>query len=101
MKRVAVHFNFPHVSKHQYLAAWDQLRNNGYSHPKGLISHVGAHQPDGSLFMCDIWESEEDFRAFADVWMPILQKLDIPILQPVIMPVYYIYQHKETGVISL
>jgi hypothetical protein len=98
MKQVVVHFQFPHTSLQQHTAAWDELRKSGQPNPKGLLFHVGAPMADGGLFVTDLWESEEDFIAFGKILMPILEKLDIPRVQPNIMPAHYVYEalHEKT-----
>ena len=91
MKKVAVLFNALGGTSEQYDKIWDDLRAAGESNPKGLISHVGAAKPDGSWFVCDIWESEEDFKEFGKVLMPIITKSGMPPAEPMILPAHYVY----------
>ena len=99
MKQVVVHFQFPHTSQQQYNATWDELRKSGQPNPKGLLFHVGAPMADGGLFVTDVWESEQAFNEFGKFLMPLLEKLDIPRVQPTIMPAYYVYEamHEKTA----
>jgi hypothetical protein len=97
MKKVVVLFNAPGGTSEQYDKIWDGLRAAGESNPKGLISHVGAAKPDGSWFVCDIWKSEEDFKEFGKVLMPIVASTGMPISEPMILPAHYVYTgEKET-----
>ncbi len=97
MKKVVVLFNTPGGTSEQYDKIWDSLRAAGESNPKGLLSHVGAAKPDGSWFVCDIWESEEDFKEFGKVLMPIVASSGMPLSEPMILPTHYVYTgEKET-----
>lgn len=97
MKQVVIQFNFPNVSLQQYDKAWNDMRAAGHSHPKGLISHVGAPTPDGGLFVVDIWQSQEAFDEFGKILGPLLAKNDIPAVQPKVFPVHYVLiQQEET-----
>jgi len=96
MKKVVVQFNFPNVSLKQYDAVWDGLRAAGHTHPKGLISHVGAATPEGGLLVVDVWESQEAFDEFGKTLMPLIAKQDIPMIQPRILPAHYVQvEHHE------
>lgn len=96
MKQVVVEFNFPNVSVKQYDGIWDDLRAAGFSHPKGLISHVGAPTPNGGLLVVDVWESPEAFDEFGKTLMPLIAKHDIPMIQPRVLPVHYVQvEHTE------
>ena len=91
MKKVIVLFEAPGGTAEQYDKVWDGLRAAGESNPKGLISHVGAAKPDGSWFVCDIWESEEDFKEFGKVLMPIIATSGLPPAEPMVLPAHYVY----------
>ena len=43
---------------------------------------------DGDLMIFDIWESQEDFEAFARVMGPILAELGVDPGEPRVMPVH-------------
>ena len=98
MKNVIVLFNSPGGTSEQYDKVWDGLKATGESHPKGLISHVGGAKPDGSWFVCDIWESEEDFKEFSKVLMPIVATSGLPSAAPIVFPAHYTFvTEKETA----
>jgi hypothetical protein len=97
MKKVVVLFNAPGGTSQQYDKVWDGMRAAGESNPKGLISHVGAAKPDGSWFVCDVWESEEDFKQFSKVLMPLISKSGLPATEPMVLPAHFVYiGEKET-----
>jgi len=98
MKNVIVLFNSPGGTSEQYDKVWDGLKAVGESHPKGLISHVGGAKPDGSWFVCDIWESEEDFKEFSKVLMPIVAAGGLASAEPIVFPAHYAYiSEKDTA----
>lgn len=69
------------------------MRAGGHAHPKGLVLHVGARRADGGLFITDVWESEEAFKEFGKILMPIIQKQGLNA-QPEMMSAYYVYEAK-------
>lgn len=93
MQQVLVQFDFPTGTKQQYDNVWKDLKAAGHEHPKGLSYHVGAEQVNGGWMVVDVWESEEAFRAFGNVLQPLLEKNDIPLIQPKVLPVYNIYEN--------
>ena len=90
MKKVLIQFNIPGMTAKQYDQAWEEVRKAGHSKPKGCIHHVGAQQGDNWVVI-DVWESEEAFNKFGETLMPILGKLGVAKVQPVITPVHYEY----------
>jgi hypothetical protein len=100
MKQVVIQFNFPNVSLRQYDGVWDDLRAKGQSHPKGLISHVGASTPDGGLLVVDVWQSQEAFDEFGKILMPLIAKNDIPMVQPKIFPVHYVLVEPQKEIVK-
>lgn len=92
MKQVVVHFEFPNTSLQQYDATWDGLKKSGNANPRGLLFHVAAPMADGGLFVTDVWESEQAFTDFGKILMPLLEKVDIPRVQPTILPAYNVYE---------
>ena len=88
MKKVLVQFNIPGMTAKQYDQCWDELRAKGYSNPKGLIYHVGAQQGD-NWSVTDVWESAEAFNKFGETLGPILNKVGVAKVDPVVTPVHY------------
>lgn len=96
MKNVMVHFDFPNLTLQQYDAVWDGLKAAGHSHPKGLIFHVGAVNPNGGFLITDVWESAEAFKEFGGILMPLINKIAPNVTtQPIITETRYVYQPAE------
>lgn len=98
MKKQLVQFNFPGMPVKLYDQCWDEIRKAGQTNPQGLLHHVGAQQGN-NFVVIDIWESEEAFKKFGETLIPIMNKLGIAQVQPVITPVHYEYTgtEMETG----
>ena len=88
MKKVLVQFSSPGMTAKQFDQAWDELRKAGQEHPVGLIHHV-AGQQGNNWVVVDVWESEELFNKFGETLTPILEKVGVTLVPPVITPVYY------------
>lgn len=100
MKKQLVQFNFPGVTSKLYDQVWEGLRNAGQSNPAGLLHHAGAQQGN-NFTVIDIWESTEAFNKFGETLIPIMNKLGIAQVQPVITPVHYEYTgiNTEAGIL--
>ncbi len=90
MKKVIVQFTFQGMSSKLYDKTWEEIRSKGYSHPKGLLHHVGGIQGN-NMIVCDVWESQEAFNKFSEILMPIFKNLGIRDAKPVIIPLHYEY----------
>lgn len=70
------------------LAKYDEvnrrLEEAGQAQPAGREYHV-CFGDDGDLRVSEIWESVEQFRAFGEVLMPILEELGIEVHEPQLM----------------
>jgi hypothetical protein len=88
MKKVLVQFNIPGMTAKQYDQVWDELRKAGQEQPSGLIHHVGGQQGNNWVVV-DVWESEEHFNKFGETLTPILKKVGVTPVQPVLTPVHY------------
>ncbi len=96
MEKQLVQFNIPGMTAEQYDKCWEELRNVGLSNPPGLLHHVGAQQ-GSNWVVADIWESPEAFAKFGETLIPILDKLGVTQVEPVITPVYYEQTGLQTG----
>ncbi len=92
-----VQFNIPGMTAKQYDQAWEELRKAGQSNPSGLIHHVGAQQGNNWVVV-DVWESAEAFAKFGETLMPILGKIGVANVPPVITPVHYELSGVQTAV---
>lgn len=88
MKKQLIQFIIPGMTAKQYDQCWDELRKAGQANPPGRIYHVGAQQGT-SWVVVDVWESVETFNKFGETLMPIMAKLGVTMVPPVITPVHY------------
>ena len=73
---IGVFFYPDDMTADQYQEALKRLEAAGQAAPKGRQHHFAFGNAD-SLMVVDVWESEEDFAAFADVLAPIMNELGI------------------------
>lgn len=73
---IGVFFYPDDMTAEQYSEMLRRLEAAGQASPKGRQHHFAFGQ-DQSLIVVDVWESFEDFDAFADHLAPILQDLNI------------------------
>ncbi|MCU7820247.1 hypothetical protein [Kitasatospora sp. DSM 101779] len=91
---IAAVFEIPGMTQDQYEQSADKVTggrgpvtsSDDWPVP-GLISHTAAPTPDGWLVV-DVWESEEAFRRFGEIIVPILQELGVANAHPKIYPVH-------------
>jgi len=93
---IAMYSHHPELTLEQF----DQIDRRiheaiGGGEPKGMIYHsvIGA---DHGLTVYEIWESEEDFRSFGQLLMPIITEMGLGPGQPVITPVYRLVQEARS-----
>ena len=65
----------------KYDDAVKQLQAAGAGAPKGRSYHVCYGDPN-SITVTDVWDSVEDFQAFGEALMPIMQSLGVDPGQP-------------------
>ncbi len=73
----------------KYNEAIEKLNAAGAGAPKGRSYHVCFGDPD-NLHVSDIWDNMEDFQAFGQTLLPIMQELGVDPGQPVVIPVHNI-----------
>ncbi|WP_406861673.1 hypothetical protein ABZO31_14800 [Streptomyces sp. HUAS MG47] len=78
---VLVVIDIPGGTKEQYEANHSRITSAPWFPPKGLVSHVGAPN-DGGWIIVDVWESHDDFRAFAEQARPIFADTGTPPMEP-------------------
>lgn len=85
---VGMYFSPSSFTPDTYDAAIAQLEDAGAGSPEGRLFHVALSTDDGNVHVFDIWESEEQFRAFGAALMPILGELGVDPGEPQVMPVH-------------
>ena len=96
MEKVVVYFDMPGMTASQYDQIWQDLRATGHESPKGLLYHVGAATTNGWMVV-DVWESAGHFNEFGKTLMPILVKNGVPPVEPIVLPVHYLYSGNTTN----
>jgi hypothetical protein len=92
MQNVVVLFNSKEFTAPMYDKAWEDLRSEGFSNPKGLLSHVAYVNADGAMDVVDVWESADAFAEFGKALGPIMQKSGVNLPEPKIIPAHNFYQ---------
>lgn len=69
----------------------EKLNAAGAGSPKGRSHHVCYGDPN-SVHITDVWDSMEDFQAFGETLIPILQSLGIDPGQPAPQQVHNIIE---------
>ncbi len=73
----------------KYEEVINKLNEAGAGAPKGRSYHVCFGDPD-NLFVSDIWDNMEDFQAFGQTLVPIMNAIGVDPGQPVVIPVHNI-----------
>jgi hypothetical protein len=73
----------------QYDEIIKKLEAAGAGKPAGRLYHVCYGEP-ANLHVTDVWDSMENFQAFGQTLMPLLQKLGVDPGQPKANPVHRI-----------
>jgi hypothetical protein len=76
-----VRFTPPSLTAEQYDQTIDRLEDQGDFPPDGLDYHV-CFGTDGSLKVSEIWDSPEQFEAFGERLMPVLEDAGIDPGEP-------------------
>ena len=70
-------FNNPNVKKEQYDATREKLGVSNDNMPEGGVIHFSGEGPDGSWRVVEVWESEENARAWDEKLEPVLAEQGI------------------------
>lgn len=67
------------------------LQEKGLDAPEGAL-HLSLFGEDGQLAGFEVWESEQAYRTFEEVLIPILAEVGIQGAQPQIVPIHRLAQ---------
>lgn len=84
---ILVRFAPTSLTVQQYDESIGRLQKTGYFPPDGLEYHL-CFGTDGNLRVSEIWDSEEQFKAFGERLMPLLAEVGIDPGQPEVMPIH-------------
>jgi hypothetical protein len=82
-----VRFTPSSLTSQQYDESIQRLEQSGDFPPDGLDFHV-CFGTDGNLRVSEIWDSQEQFQAFGERLMPILQDAGIDPGQPEVVEIH-------------
>jgi hypothetical protein len=84
-----VRFNPPSLTSEQYDQTVRRLEDAGHFPPDGLDYHV-CFGTEGQLKVSEIWDSPEQFEAFGERLMPVLQEAGIDPGEPQLIDIHNI-----------
>ena len=79
-----------HTTTDQYDETIRRFEQAGDFPPDGLEYHVAFMSADGNLRVSEIWESQEQFDAFGQRLMPLLEEVGIDPGRPEILQIHNI-----------
>jgi hypothetical protein len=84
-------FTPPGFTAAKYDETVKKLNDAGAGAPKGRSYHVCYGDPNG-VHVTDVWDSMENFQAFGETLLPIMQSLGVDPGQPVPLQVHNIIE---------
>lgn len=88
---IGLYFHPGNMTAARYDDIIKRLEAAGAGSPKGRVHH-SAFGPADNLMVYDVWTSQEEFDAFGETLMPIMQELGVDPGQPDVMPVHNLIQ---------
>jgi hypothetical protein len=89
---VLVRFQPAGLTRQQYDEVTYQMEKAGAWPPDGLQLHV-LFGTEGNLLVSEIWESEEQLRAFGEQLMPVLNEVGVQLAgEPEVFEVHVLEQ---------
>ncbi|WP_026713167.1 hypothetical protein [Flavobacterium daejeonense] len=86
---MAIVIKFKHLgfSRAKYHEVIKQLENAGQGNPVGRFYHV-CYGNDNEVDILDVWDNREDFNAFGETLIPILNAMDVQLGEPDIQEIF-------------
>jgi hypothetical protein len=92
---IGVYYQPDGLTFEQYARFYERLEHylqeEGLDSPEGAL-HLSLFGEDGQLAGFEVWESEQAYRKFEEVLMPILAEVGIQGAQPQIVPIHRLAQ---------
>ncbi len=92
---IGVYFQPPGLTLEQFRQingkVGEYLQANNLEQPVGAL-HLSVFGDEGQLAVFNVWESEEAFRKFGEVLMPILAEAGLENAEPQIVPIHHLTQ---------
>jgi hypothetical protein len=88
---IVVRFAPSNLTAAKYDVSVRRLEESGAFPPDGLDYHVCFGTGD-DLRVSEIWDSEEQWKAFGERLMPLLEEIGIDPGQPDVFPIHNVYK---------
>ncbi len=83
------------LTREKYDEVSRRLEGSGDWRPEGLEMHV-LFGTEGELRVSEIWDSEEQFRAFAERLLPVLDEVGVPSSDPEVYEVHELERRPQS-----
>ena len=93
---VVVRHNPKGLTRELYDEVIRQMEGAGNWPPEGMEMHV-LFGEEGNLRVSEIWDSEEQFRAFADHLRPALDEAGVEFAEPEVYEVHELQRRPEAA----
>jgi hypothetical protein len=84
------------LTREQYDEVSRRMEGGGSWPPEGMDMHV-LFGTEGELRVSEIWDSEEQFRAFAERLMPVLDEVGVPYAEPEVFEAHELQKRPQTA----
>ena len=84
------------LTREQYDEVSRRMEGAGSWPPDGMDMHV-LFGPEGDMRVSEIWDSEEQFRAFAARLMPVLDEVGVPYAEPEVFEAHELQKRPQTA----
>jgi hypothetical protein len=84
------------LTREKYDEVSRRMESAGNWPPDGMDMHV-MFGTEGEMRVSEIWDSEEQFRAFADRLMPVLDEVGVSYSEPEVFEVHELQKRPETA----
>lgn len=84
------------LTREQYDQVSRRMEAAGNWPPNALDMHV-LFGTEGALRVSEIWDSEEEFRAFASRLMPVLEEVGVPYSEPEVFEAHELQKRPSTA----
>lgn len=84
---IAVVYRFPAITAEQYEQTWQG--GPPVAPPRGLLFHAGMGE-DEQFMTVTVWESREDYDAFAPTFARVMGEKGFKFGSPQILPVHHV-----------
>lgn len=93
---IVVRHQLSGLTREQYDEVSRRMEGAGNWPPDGMDMHVmfGA---EGEMRVSEIWDSEEQFRAFADHLIPVLDEVGVSYSEPEVFEVHELQKRPQTA----